>query len=123
MSAIDLQEDLYKIFEGKDPVPRTQAGSTTEKAAIPIDKRGNNVKYTFDNIYEDKALARVIKDYYFYKKGSKFESDEDAVNEYISDSTFRQSNTLGAISGDLSLNFTSNVPERQKQNLSYKLLA
>ena len=47
MSAIDLQEDLYKIFEGKDPVPRTQVGSTTEKAAIPIDKRGNNVKYTY----------------------------------------------------------------------------
>ena len=119
MSAIDLQKDLYKIFEGKDPVPRPEVGSTTEKAAIPLDKRGNNVKYTFDNIYEDKALARVIKDYYFYKKGSKFESDEDAINEYISDSTFRQSNTLGAISGDLSLNFTSNVPERQKQNLSY----
>ena len=118
MSTLETQKELFDLFSGNDPVPRVE-GNTTEKAAIPINSKDNQIKYTFDNIYQDKSLARVIKDYYFFKKGSKFESDEDAINEYISDATFRQSNTLGAAFGDLSLTFTKNTPDRQKENLAY----
>ena len=66
-------DDLNKrddLFFGTDkPLPdtdtKTESKPSEAKNVIPIQKnKDGSLKYTFDNIYENKQLASVAKDYY-----------------------------------------------------------
>lgn len=116
----EYREQFYRLL--KEDSDQASTTTPTKGVAVPLDKNPDgSIKYTFDNIYQDKKLASVIKDYYLNRTGKQFSSDEDAINEYISDSTFRQSNTLGAVFGDLSLVGIDDTNARQKANLAYLL--
>ena len=52
-------------------------------------------KYSFDTIYQDKELIANARPYY-EKKGMKFFNDEDVVDQYISDRTWKQANITSA---------------------------
>ena len=85
---------------------------------IPIQFNSDgSLKYTFDNIYENKQLAAVAKDYYKNRDDVNL-SDNEAIKEFISDRTWNQANTyqMGKeflyITGD-------SVGEDQKARLSY----
>ena len=58
---------------------------------IPIQKNNDgSLKYTFDNIYDNKQLAAVAKSYYTNRDGEGFEDGVDgdikAINKFISKS-------------------------------------
>jgi len=114
--------EFRKQYEELLKEEQVQPAVQDKGVAIPIERnKDGSIKYTFDNIYQDKQLANTIKDYYLYRTGKQFSTDEDAINEYISDSTFRQANTLGAVFGDLSLVGIDDANARQKANLAYLL--
>ena len=65
---------------------------------IPIQtNEDGSLKYTFDNIYDNKQLAAVAKSYYSNRDGEGFEDGVDgdikAINKFISDRTWNQANT------------------------------
>ena len=60
---------------------------------IPIQKNEDgSLKYSFDNIYKNKQLVSVAKDYYKNRDGESF-NDKEAVDKFISDRTWNQANT------------------------------
>tara|TARA_R100001460_G_scaffold44570_2_gene81387 strand:- start:896 stop:4972 length:4077 start_codon:yes stop_codon:yes gene_type:complete len=85
---------------------------------IPIQKNEDgSLKYTFDNIYENKQLASVAKDYYKNRDGESF-NDKEAVDKFISDRTWNQANTYQM--GKEFLYVTgNNITQDQKARLSY----
>ena len=115
----DVEQFTKLQPESLSAIPFADEKKTT---AIPLNRESDgSIKYTFDNIYDDKQLVSTIKDYYLFRTGKQFKTDAEAVNEYISDSTFRQANTLGSVFGDLSLVGIDEVNSRQKANLAYLL--
>ena len=85
---------------------------------IPIQKNEDgSLKYAFDNIYQNKQLVSVAKDYYKNRDGEAY-NDKEAVDKFISDRTWNQANTyqMGKeflyVTGD-------DVTEDQKARLSY----
>jgi len=82
--------EFRKQYEELLKEEQVQPAVQDKGVAIPIEKnKDGSIKYTFDNIYQDKQLANTIKDYYLYRTGKQFSTDEDVINEYISDSIFR----------------------------------
>ena len=58
-------EEMLNNIERSFPTEENIKSDTSIKNAIPINKnQDGSLKYTFDNIYEDKELAAVAKDYY-----------------------------------------------------------
>ena len=86
--------------------------------AIPIQfNTDGSLKYTFDNIYENKQLSSVAKDYYKNRDDVNL-NDKEAINKFISDRTWNQANTYKM--GEEFLYVTgNNITEDQKARLSY----
>ena len=90
----------------------------TIKNFIPIQRNDDgSIKYTFDNIYDNKQLISVAQDYYKVRD-KKVYDEKEAVDKFISDRTWKQANTFAMgkeflyITGD-------NVTQDQKARLSY----
>ena len=95
-----------------------QEPPTTIKSIIALDQnKDGTVKYTFDNIYENKQLTEVAKDYYKNRDDVNY-TDKEAVNKFISDRTWNQANTL-AMGAEFAYITGNNVGEDQKARLSY----
>jgi len=54
-------------------------------------------KYSFDSIYQDKELIQTAKSFYEERDGIEFDNDEDVIDEYINDRTWKQSNVTSAL--------------------------
>ena len=103
----------------------SSTGTTVEKPSnaksiLTLDKNDDgSIKYTFDNIYENKNLASVAKDYYQERTGDRY-TDKEAIDKFISDRTWKQANTFsmgkeyGYISGKW-----GNAGADQKARLAY----
>ena len=86
--------------------------------AIAIQKnQDGSLKYTFDNIYENKQLISVAKDYYKNRDGQTY-NDKEAVDKFISDRTWNQANTY-AMGKEFAYVTGDNITEDQKARLSY----
>jgi len=72
-------------------------------------------KYSFDSIYKDKELINVAKAYYG-RKGKEYEKDEDVVDEFISDRTWKQANITSIGKEYVTI---QGLDESQKKNLAY----
>ena len=64
------------------------------KSVIAMDTNPDgSIKYTFDNIYQNKNLVAVSRDYYKIRDGMDFESgeegDKEAINKFIADRTWK----------------------------------
>ena len=101
----------------------SSTGTTVEKPSnaksiLTLDKNDDgSIKYTFDNIYENKQLAAVAKDYYKNRDDVNL-SDNEAIKEFISDRTWNQANTF-AMGKEFAYITGDNVGEDQKARLSY----
>ncbi len=74
-------------------------------------------KYSFESIYEDKELIENAKAFYEERDGIEFDNDEDVVDEYINDRTWKQSNVTSAL---VELNQVKNKMDvDQLQRLKY----
>ena len=116
-SGLSLEEMLGK-GEKKYPSEENIKNNNKINTAITVNKNTDgSVKYTFDNIYEDKELISVAKDYYT-NRDSEVYDDKTAIDKFISDRTWNQANTVtmgkefAYITGD-------NVTEDQKSRLAY----
>ena len=72
-------------------------------------------KYSFDSIYKDRELINVAKSYYG-RKGKEYEKDEDVVDEFIGDRTWKQANIMMIGKEYLTV---QGLDKSQKQNLAY----
>ena len=81
--------------EIKQPnIPNIQEKPDTAKNVIPIQyNEDGSLKYTFDNIYDNKKLAAVARDYYTNRDRETY-TDREAIDKFISDRTWNQANTL-----------------------------
>ena len=109
---------MLNNIEKSFPTEENIKNDTSIKNAIPINKnQDGSLKYTFDNIYEDKELAAVAKDYYTNRDEQTY-TDREAVDKFISDRTWAQANTYAMgkeylyVTGD-------NITQDQKARLSY----
>ena len=119
-------DDLNKrddLFFGTDkPLPdtdtKTESKPSEAKNVIPIQKnKDGSLKYTFDNIYENKQLASVAKDYYRNRDREDY-TDREAIDKFISDRTWNQANTF-AMGKEFLYVTGENFGEDQKARLSY----
>ena len=70
---------------------------TEEKPAVVLDydKKDDNVKVGYmSKLVEDNDLVDVAADFYFYRDGVKFDSAEEVVKYWMTDRTWKQTNTV-----------------------------
>ena len=77
-----------------------------------------STKYSFDNIYQDQNLIGVARDYFAERDGGKFMDDRDVVDEFISDRTWKQANTL-YMGGELKYVMDDDTSVEQKERIGY----
>ena len=115
-------EQLKKRSEQSKISKESIANNPSINNAIPIQYNSDgSLKYTFDNIYENKQLTAVAKDYYKNRDDVNY-TDKEAVNKFIRDRTWNQANTL-AMGAEFAYITGNNVGEDQKARLSMKKVA
>ena len=114
LSKEDLRKKRKKFFS----VNETVVPDENIKNVIPIQYNSNgSLKYTFDNIYENKQLTSIAKDYYS-NRDSEVYNDKQAVDKFISDRTWNQANTF-AMGKEFLYVTGDNITNDQKARLSY----
>ena len=116
-SSLSLEEMLGK-GEKKYPTKENIKNNNKINTAIQLDtNEDGSIKYTFDNIYEDKELAAVAKDYYTNRDGEVYD-DKTAVDKFISDRTWKQANSI-QMGAELAYITGDNITNDQKSRLAY----
>ena len=111
-------EKKEKELERNENLKQSIEDDPKIKNAIPIQtNQDGSLKYTFDNIYEDKNLASVAKDYYTNRDGESY-NNKEAVDKFISDRTWNQANTF-AMGREFLYVTGDDITEDQKARLSY----
>jgi len=111
-------EDFKNAEENKLLDEEKIKNNSSINNAIAIQKnQDGSLKYTFDNIYENKQLISVAKDYYTNRDGQTY-TDKEAVDKFISDRTWNQANTY-AMGKEFAYVTGDNITEDQKARLSY----
>ena len=111
-------EDFKNAEENKLLDEEKIKNNSSINNAIAIQKnKDGSLKYTFDNIYENKQLISVAKDYYTNRDGQTY-NDKEAVDKFISDRTWNQANTY-AMGKEFAYVTGDNITEDQKARLSY----
>ena len=102
-----LQEDASKNKNYPFPANAFEIGKDDD----------GSIKYSFDNIYDDQELIRVAQDYFEVRDGVRYNA-EDVVDEFISDRTWKQANTLSMM-GELKYALNEETDVNQKERLAY----
>ena len=111
-------EEMLNNIERSFPTEENIKSDTSIKNAIPINKnQDGSLKYTFDNIYEDKELAAVAKDYYTNRDEQTY-TNREAVDKFISDRTWNQANSI-TMAKEFSYITGENAGDDQKGRLAY----
>ena len=111
-------EEMLNNIERSFPTEENIKSDTSIKNAIPINKnQDGSLKYTFDNIYEDKELAEVAKDYYTNRDEQTY-TNKEAVDKFISDRTWNQANSI-TMAKEFSYITGENAGDDQKGRLAY----
>jgi hypothetical protein len=111
-------EEMLKKIENSFPTEETVKSNPNIKNAITINKnQDGSLKYTFDNIYEDKELAEIAKDYYTNRDEQVYDN-KTAVDKFISDRTWNQANTV-TMAKEFTYITGENAGEDQKSRLNY----
>ena len=110
---IEKNEKLFDTMVVQSP----EYKPTNAKAIVAMAKNDDgSIKWTFDNIYQNKNLASVAKDYYGTRDNETL-TDKEAIDKFISDRTWKQSNTLSI--GKEYKYITGNAGTDQKARLAY----
>ena len=110
---VDENEKIFDTMVVQSPNYKP----TNAEAIVAIAKNDDgSIKWTFDNIYQNKNLASVAKDYYGTKNNRDY-TDREAIDKFISDRTWKQSNTFSI--GKEYKYITGNAGADQKARLAY----
>jgi len=86
----EKSENLFDLSKAEDATFKP----LDINSIIAVDQNNDgSVKWTFDNIYENKTLAGVARDYYSERTGKVY-TDRQAIDKYITDRTWKQANTF-----------------------------
>ena len=111
-------EEMLKKIENSFPTEETVKSNPNIKNAITVNKnQDGSLKYTFDNIYEDKELAAIAKDYYTNRDEQVYDN-KTAIDKFISDRTWNQANTV-TMAKEFTYITGENAGEDQKSRLNY----
>ena len=114
----EMIEKGEKKYPSIETTEQTITANPSINNAIAIQRnQDGSLKYTFDNIYDNKQLVSVAKDYYTNRDGKVYD-DKEAVDEFISDRTWNQANTL-TMGKEFAYVTGDNITEDQKSRLSY----
>ena len=116
------KEQMLKNIENYNPNPEKKITPQSNNV-IPMDKNPDgSIKYTFDNIYQNKNLVAVSRDYYKIRDGIDFETgeegDKEAIDKFIADRTWKQANTF-SMGKEFNYITGENVSQDQKSRLAY----
>ena len=119
---IDVNKDIQKPSNEFNYVDSYSIGepSVSEPPENSIDIGTNfdgSKKYSFDTIYKDKELIKVAKEFYGERDGLEFDDDQDVVDEFISDRTWKQANITSA--GKELYQVKNTLSPEQLKRLSY----
>jgi len=122
LESSEVEKRKERFFKRTETEAEQKQIKSDIKAIIALDKSavkegGDEYKYTFDTIYEDDQLAQVAKDYYSEKTGKDY-TEEEAIDKFIRDRTWKQANTAG-IAFELNYITGSDVSQAQKARLAY----
>ena len=110
---IQKNEQLLEAMVDQDPSYKP----IDAESIVVMDKNDDgSIKWTFDNIYQNKKLAAVAKDYYGTKNNRDY-TDREAIDKFIKDRTWKQSNTFSI--GKEYKYITGNAGADQKARLAY----
>jgi len=114
----EMLEKDKKKYPSETDTKQTIESNPNIKHAIAIQRNEDgSVKYTFDNIQDNKQLASVAKNYYTNRDGKAY-TDKEAVDKFISDRTWAQANTY-AMGKEFLYVTGDNITQDQKARLSY----
>ena len=116
-SANNIVDDILEIRKNNviDNTPDI-VGTTN---IIPVDRNDDNsVRVTFDSIYQDNNLAEVAKDFYHFRDNETFETDQEAIDYYINDRTWKQAN-VASIAREYSYISGKDLKQDQLQRYAY----
>jgi len=110
-------DEMLKNLEKNKNAPKDS------KNVIAMDTNPDgSIKYTFDNIYQNKDLIAVSRDYYKIRDGIDFESgeegDKEAIDKFIRDRTWKQANSF-SMGKEFKYITGKNVSQDQKARLAY----
>ena len=97
---VDMDKQLseydapYYDYDYADPPTSLISNENTIDLGYNVD---GSKKYSFQTIYGDNELIKIAKEFYEERDGTEFEKDEDVVDEYISDRTWKQANITSAL--------------------------
>ena len=110
---VQKNEQLLEAMVDQDPSYKPNDA----ESIVVMDKNDDgSIKWTFDNIYQNKKLAAVAKDYYGTKNNRDY-TDREAIDKFIKDRTWKQSNTFSI--GKEYKYITGNAGADQKARLAY----
>ena len=93
-SSVLSKEDIEKNIQNIKSTPITIETPSNAQSILALAKNDDgSIKWTFDNIYENKNLAKVAKNYYEERTGNHY-SEREAIDKFIWDRTFKQANTF-----------------------------
>jgi len=113
-------EEYLKKLEGFTE----NSGLKVPDNIIPIDKDSKgNIKYTFDkddpnSMYNDQTLKNTARAYYYERDGSEFKNDNELVDYFINDRTWKQANSY-SIGKELVYATSDATSIDQKRRLKY----
>lgn len=114
LSPEEMINNMEKSYSSEDIIK----SNPNIKNAITINKnQDGSLKYTFDNIYEDKELAEIAKDYYTNRDEQVYDN-KTAIDKFISDRTWNQANSVNMVK-ELTYITGENAGEDQKSRLNY----
>lgn len=111
-------DKLDKYFQNRTKDIKFDVPKDTVESGLEKDR-----KYTFDkdspeSIYKDRNLIDTARAYYYERDGLQFENDNEIVDYYISDRTWKQANTY-SIGKELIYATSDSVSTDQKRRLKY----
>jgi hypothetical protein len=121
----------YQTFDLTNPNEKKQSSlgeyedeqSSDRASVFPSDAfeigkdSDNTTKYTFDSIYQDQNLIQIAQDYYENRDGIRYDA-EDVIDEFVSDRTWKQANTLSMMN-ELDYVLSKDTDVKQKERLAY----
>ena len=97
---VDMDKQLseydapYYDYDYADPPTSLISNENTIDLGYNVD---GSKKYSFQTIYGDNELIKIAKEFYEERDGTEFEKDEDVIDEYVSDRTWKQANITSAL--------------------------
>jgi hypothetical protein len=114
----NFDKNLDNYFNNKKKNIKLQSPVKSVESGIGTDRKYTFDKDSPDSIYKDRNLIDTARAYYYERDGLQFQNDNEIVEYYISDRTWKQANSY-SIGKELIYATSDSVSMDQKRRLKY----